>query len=242
MMGSSTRAVLTAVATAVLAVAAVSRLPYLIVAVLVVAILLFASGWPRLLELPRLSGPGLVITAAGLASLVIVVWWDIAGLVVVVGLSVLAAFLAEMLRGDPRPRVVQAVTGSVTGAVIVISATGWVDIGQDEPALAVVLIAAGALAVGAACTALPLPGQVVASLATLSGGALGGALGAVFDDVGVLVGILTGLTAGILTSAVHLLFGRFPTSTRRLPALAAAMLPLLLAGTPTYLLGALVIG
>lgn len=41
---------------------------------------------------------------------------------------------------------------------------------------------------------------------------------------------------------MHIVLGRFPTSTRPLPALAAAVLPVMLAGAPTFMLGTVLLG
>src|SRR5690606_41523973 len=94
-----------------------------------------------------------------------------------------------------------------------------------------------ALAAGAACTALPFRGRVTAPLATVVAGAAGLLAGSLVPDVGSVVGGATGLVAGVLTSTVHVVLGRLPASQRTLPALAAAALPPLLAGAPTFTLG-----
>lgn len=243
MIERTNRGVVTAVLTTGLALAAVARQAYLVPALLAVAIVVFATGWPRLVGLPVVRGPGIVIALAGLASLGLVTWRGELGIVApVVGLTVLAAFVAEMLRRDGRPRLVESVAGTVTGAVIVVAAVGWVAIGDSSSGLVLIVTTAATLAVASACTALPLRPQLVATLATLTAGAGGLAVGLLLTDVGTLAGLLIGLAAGILTSAVHLVFRQFPSSARWLPALAAAVLPLLLAGAPAYLVDTLLLG
>ncbi|MEE6273568.1 hypothetical protein [Georgenia wangjunii] len=238
-MGSSTRGVVTAALSAVLALAAAFSHPLLVV-VVALAVLGFAAGWPRLVGLPTYRGSSAVIAVSGLAACAVVeLTTSMRDVAVVLALSVIAAFVHQMLRRDGRPRLVESVAGVVTGAVIVASATGWMAIGESRLAVAVVVTAAAAVAVGAACTAIPLGPRTVAAAAIGLASIAGLATGYLLTDVGPLVGLLAGLVAGVLTWAVHTLFGRFPAAERVLPAVAAAMLPLLLAGAPVYILGRL---
>lgn len=239
-MGSSTRGVLTAALTAGLAVSALWHWP--LVGAVTVLVVIFAAGWPRLVDLPVEIGPGVVIALCGFGSLAVVeITGDIGGVAVVVGLAVAAAFVQEMLRRDGRPRLVESVAGTVTGSVVAASAAMWPALGDSRAAIAVVVTAATALAAGAACTAVPARAQVVAAMATVGAGGAGLLAGYLMSPVGMLVGGLTGLVAGVLTAAVHLLFGRFPASVRPVPALAAAALPPMLAGAPTFMLGSVLL-
>lgn len=239
-MGSSTRGVLTAALSAVLAVAAWWHWP--LVGLIALLIVLLATGWPRLVTLPVTVGPGIVIALCGLASLAVVeLTGSVNGVAAVVGLAVAAAFIQEMLRRDGRPRLVESVAGTVTGSVIAASAALWPALGDSRPALAVVVTAACALAAGAACTALPVRPQLVATAATVVAGGAGLVAGYLLAPVGIVVGGTMGLVAGVLTAAIHLLFGRFPAATRPLPALAAAALPPMLAGAPTFMLGSVLL-
>ncbi|PYF99495.1 hypothetical protein SAMN05216184_1067 [Georgenia satyanarayanai] len=239
-MGSSTRGVATAALAAVLALSGMWHWPLLVVVGLTT--LLVAAGWPRLAGLPVTTGPGIVIAATGVAALAVVAGTgSVDGVAVVLGLAVAGSFLQEMLRRDGRPRLVESVAATVTGCVVAGSAAMWPALGDARPAAAVVVTAAAALAAGAACTALPLGPRLVPGLATVVAGGAGLLAGALLPDVGPLVGGASGLVAGVLTSVVHLVLGRFPASTRPLPALAAAALPPMLAGAPTFMLGSLLL-
>src|SRR5690606_16214068 len=190
MMGRSTRGVVTAVLTAVLAVSAMWHWPMIVVVALAVGVL--AGGWPRLVGLPVIVGPGVVIALSGLASLAVVTLTGaVDGVTVVVGLAVAAAFVQEMLRRDGRPRLVESVAGTVTGAVVAASAGLWPALGDGRPATAAVVTAAAALAAGAACTALPMRGQLVAPIATLVAGGVGLLCGSLLPHVGPVVGAAT---------------------------------------------------
>ncbi|MFC4556247.1 hypothetical protein [Georgenia faecalis] len=238
-MGSSTRGVVTAVLSALLALAGAFAGEALLVLVTPLA-LVFAAGWPRLTGLPAPRGAGVVIAAIAVAAIATVELTGTMGdVAVVVALSVIAAFVHEMLRRDGRPRLVESISGVVAGGVVVASSTGWLALAGSPLAPALVVTAAAALAVAAACTALPVSDTLSATAATLLAGVTGLVTGYLIDDVGVVVGLAAGLAAGILTSATHVLFDRFPSSGRLLPALAAAVLPLLVAGTPVYILARL---
>ncbi|MFH5821826.1 hypothetical protein [Georgenia sp. AZ-5] len=238
MMGASTRAAVTALGAAAVAVAGYFSRDLLTALVLVLAVV-FAAGWPRLLDLPTFGGPRVVIGLAAVAALAAVRVLSVGTLAVVMGIAVVAAFVHQMLRRDGRPRLVESVSGVVAGAVVVVSAAGWV--AADTGPLAASLVVTGAAAIAAAASATAVPGrpELVASLSTVAGGAAGLVAGLLLGVVGVVPGVLVGLAAGILTAALHVLFGRFPASSRVRPALSAAVLPLLVAGVPVYLVSRL---
>lgn len=235
MMAGATRGVLTALLAAAVAVVGAFAVDALL-AVVGPAMLLFAAGWPRMTALPAPRGATLVLSLVAVAAAAVATLTrSMAGLGVVVALAVIAAFVHEMVRRDGRPRLVESVAGVVTGAVVVAAAAGWVAL-AGTGAGALVATTAAAVAVGSAGTALVTSPQGGATVATLLGGATGLLAGVVLEDVGPLVGTVAGLSAGILTSGVHVLFGQAPSSGRVRPALAAAALPVLLAGTPVYVL------
>lgn len=240
MTGSSTRGVATAGATALLALSSVWYEPMSVV--LGLASLGFAIGWPLLLGHPAVAVSRVVIGLTAAVSIAVVMLGRPGDLVVVLGLAVAASFVGEMLRRDGRPRLVESVSGTVTGVAIVASGATWLGLGDARPALAVVLTATAALAAGAACTAIPARPQVVATAATLGAAAAGLVAGLMLSSVGPLPGALAGLAAGILTSAVHLLFGTLPAIELRRAAAAAAMVPVLLAGAPTFIVGTVLLG
>jgi len=239
----SNRGVITAALTAGLALAAVSRQAYLVPALVAVAVVVFAAGWPRLLGLPSVRSATIVIAASGLTAVGLITWRDDFGLLApVVGLAVLGAFIAEMARRDGRPRLVESVAGTVMGAVVAIGATGWIALGESRPALALIVTAATTLATACATTAVPVRIRHTATIATVLATGVGLFLGHVLSDVGLVFGGVVGFAAGILTAAAYVLFIRFPAIGRWLPAVAAATVPLLMAGGPTYLVGTLVFG
>lgn len=86
----------------------------------------FAIGWPRLLGLPALLGSRVVLALIALGSFgVLALGGGPGDLVLVAALGVVASLVAEMLRRDGRPRLVESLSGTVAGSVALISAAGW---------------------------------------------------------------------------------------------------------------------
>ncbi|SED51158.1 hypothetical protein [Ruania alba] len=242
MISGAFRAVVTAVAAAGIGITAFGDRP-LLVGTIAGIVTVFAVGWPTLLGLPARRGAVAVLlltAAAGLTALL--VWEDLLYVAVALGLGVVGAFVHEMLRRDGRPRLVESVSGVVTGAVVVASAAGWLAVGSGPVAVALLLVGAVTLTAGSACTALPIPGWLGSATTIVIAAAAGLLVGSLIEAVGLLAGGLIGLSAGVLIAAVHALFGQFPASGRPTAALAAAMLPVAVSGVPVYVLGRVLLG
>lgn len=239
MMAASTRAVLTVVAAAALAVAAFAE-PWVAAVVVGILGLAFAYGWPVLTDSPAPRGSSVVIALAAVAAAAIATTLGTpARLAEVVALGVIAAFVREMLRTDGRERMVESVSSTVTGVVVVVSGAGWVLADTAFGGSETVVTASASLMVAAALTILPVPGPISASIAAVGGAGLGVSLGALVPMVGVMPGLLTGLVGGALVAFSHVLFNAFPAACRRGAATAAALLPLLALGVPVHLVAAL---
>lgn len=115
-----------------------------VVALLVVAGI--AWGWPTLLTLPSPRGSSGVIAATGLVAVVVVATTpggaSLERLPVVLGLAVLAACVQQLLRYDGRPRVVDALGGTLMGTGLATCAAAWTTLPSIEGGPAVALGAA----------------------------------------------------------------------------------------------------
>lgn len=236
-VSQSFRAVVTAIAAAGVGVTAFGERNVLIIMIAVVAVV-FSIGWSELLNLPARLGSTLVlliVTAMGLTLLLLT--GDLAYVAIGFGLSVGLAFAHQLLRRDGRPRLVESVGGTVSGAVVVLSGVGWLAVGTGPVSIGLLLVGAVTLTVAAVISAVPLPplwsGLITAVLTAFAG--LG--VGMLIDAVGPVTGFGVGLAAGLLSAGVHYLLGQFPASARALPALAAGVLPVLVFGVPVYVLG-----
>ncbi|UFU02596.1 hypothetical protein LQF12_14035 [Ruania suaedae] len=242
MISGTFRAVVTAAVAAGIGITAFGERG-LLIGTIAGLVALFSIGWPRLLGLPAPRGATVVLLLTAAASLsALLVWDDLLYVAVAAGLGVVAAFVHELVRRDGRPRLVESVSGVVTGAVVVSSAAGWLAVGTGEVATALLLVGAVTITAGSACTALPIPGWLGSGVTILISAAAGLLAGSAIADVGLVPGGLIGLSSGVLIASVHALFGQFPASGRPTAALAAAMLPVAVAGVPVYVLGRVMLG
>ena len=185
-MGAASRAAVTALGAAVVALAGyLSR--DLLTALILALCLVFAAGWPRLIGLPTTRGAGVVIAAVAVAATAVVRLGSVAGLAVVVGLAVIGAFVHQMLRRDGRPRLVESVSGVVTGCAVVVSAAGWSAPTGGLTLASLTVTGAASIAAAAVCTALPVRTELGAALATVVAGVAGLVTGWALDAVGGLL-------------------------------------------------------
>lgn len=121
-----------------------------VVALLVVAGI--AWGWPTLLVLPSPRGSSGMIGATGLVAVVVVATTpggaSLERLPVVLGLAVLAACVQQLLRKDGRPRVVDALGGTLMGSGLATCAAAWTTLPSIE--------GGPAIALGTAVVAVPV--------------------------------------------------------------------------------------
>ena len=248
-MEASTRAVLTAALAALMGVASfvvglealahLGELP-VVVASIVLA-LAIAAGWPLLLGLPNVLGSAVVIALGGAGAVVAVTATRgqpfLRELPIVVALAVLLAFVNELARQDGRTRLVDSVSGTVTGVLVAAASAGWVAAERSPSGTALVVSGAVALAVAAAVSAVPLHSWHAPAVTIGAAVLAGGAAGAVMADFGPLVGATLGLATGILVAALHAMFDRLPALRRRAAALTVVVLPVALSGLLVYVVG-----
>jgi hypothetical protein len=253
-MEASTRAVLTAVLAALVALVSFAReipafagggeLPVIVTAVLLA--LVIAAGWPVLLGLPNVLGSSVVIALGGAGAVLAVAATRgqpfLRELPIVVALAVLLAFVNELARQDGRRRLVDSVAGTVTGVLVATASAGWVAADRAVGGTSLVVSGAVALAVAAAVSAVPLGDWVGVAVTTGSAVLAGGAVGFVMSDIDILVGGLLGLATGILIAALHVLFDRMPALRHRLAALTVVVLPVAVSGIMVYVVGRVLVG
>ncbi|WP_225752861.1 hypothetical protein [Actinotalea sp. Marseille-Q4924] len=244
-MDVSTRAVLTAgLAAGVAAAAFAGQLP--LVAVAGVLTLFFAVGWPVLLDLPNPLGTGVVIALVGLGSVLAVTVSTGAPLLwlvpTVVALGVLLSFLAELLRQDGRLRLVESVTGTVTGLLVVSAASGWVAAVRAPGDTALVITGAAALAVSAAVSAVHLGVRTGVLVTTVAGVIAGAAVGSVMPGLSIVPGLALGFATGLLVAALHVLLDGVASLRRPAASVAAIVLPILVSGILVYVVGRILVG
>ncbi|MPV50430.1 MULTISPECIES: hypothetical protein [unclassified Pseudactinotalea] len=236
-MSGSFRAVVAATAATGVGVTTLTPRPLLTITVAAIAVIC-ALGWPALVGLPARAAATVVLLATAASSVLVVeLLQDLAWLAVVAAGAVLAAFLAQLFRRDGRPRLLEEVAGTITGAVIVASAAGWLAIGPSPRSEALVITAAVAIAVASVVALVRLPATWSTVASVVLACAAGSGIGFAATTLSTLVGALVGLAAGLLVATVHRLFAHYPVSGRLLPGLAAALSVVSVSGVPVYILG-----
>jgi hypothetical protein len=218
---------------------------WLVAAAAGLCVLGLAVGWGDLLRLPHKPGTAVLVGALGAAALVIGTLASttqdrlpqpLSVFAAVIAIAVLTAFAHELVRQDGRRNLVESLTGTVTGQVIAVLASGWVLLAYTRPGSSALVVTAAAVAGGRLASGLPLPlpfgamawvGVVVGVLA---------AFGASFFVSGVppLNAAVVGLTVSGVAVAIDQLFGPAPDQLQDLSMLARAAAPVAAAGTVAF--------
>lgn len=223
---------------ALVALTAAVGIPLLVAALLLTTVAL-ATGWPKLLGLPTQRGSTSIMALGGtVAVLAVALTPDeprMRLLPSVLALSVLAAFVHQLLRRDMRPRLVESVTGVLSGVVVVELSAGWVAVAAADGGLEIVLVATCALAAAALASAVPWPQRYTGPLAVVSG-AVFGALAAVFlTGPAPVPAAVLGLAAGSVVACLDRLFLNLPTITSRQAGVCVGAAVVAACGAVVYL-------
>lgn len=244
-MTVTTRAVTTALLAALVGAAAYLG-PLWTTAAAAGLVVLVAFGWAPLLRLPADGATSLVVLLAGLGG-VAVTWATqdepvLRSLPLVIALSLVLAFVAQMLRRGGRPRLVESVSGMTAGIVVAVCAAGWVATGRSDAGAALVVTTALALAVASAVSALRIAGGWAGSLIAVAlGGAAGAGVATAVPEVEPMAGLVAGVVAGLVAAALRFLFDRQPTLAGRRAGLSAAAVPVAVTGILVFVVGRILI-
>jgi hypothetical protein len=236
-------AVLAAVLAVVLAVAGQAG-DWVVVAAGALCVVSLGVGWGDLLRLPYRQGTAVLVSGLGVAGLAggtMALHSDsdpdrsLGVFVAILAAAVLTSFAHELARPDGRHELVESVTGTLSGQIVAVLASGWVLLEHLEAGPSALVIAAAAVATARIGGALPIPlPEPLAVWATL----VFGLVGAVVASM--LVSGVRPLTAGLVGLAVAgmgLALDRlFPLAGTRpeLAVLARAAAPVAAAGTVAY--------
>jgi hypothetical protein len=217
-----------------------------LVAALVLVVVAVATGWPGLLSLPTQRGSTTIIALCGSVAVVVVAYTEgeplLRWLPVVLALSVIVAFWHQLLRRDMRPRLVESVTGVISGVVAVELAAGWAGALKAPGDVPLVLVGAAAVAAAAAATGLPWPMRVTSPLALAAGTAFAALAGRLLSELHAVPAALVGAAAALLVVALDRLLSRLPTATGRQTGIAIGAAAVACTGTVVYLVSRVVIG
>jgi hypothetical protein len=214
--------------------------PVLLAVALGCATVVVAWGWAGTLGLPTPRGTVGVLLVGGAAVLLSVAlrqespWltWLPAALAV----SMIAAFLHQLLRRDGRPRVTESVSSVVLGLAVLTSAVFLVPLARTDAGSALIIAAVGAAAVSAVTDLLgrsPRLRPWTPPLALAAGGALGALVAALAGQPWVPL-LLVGVACGGVSHAVRAVFAVLPTLAHARPRLVAALSSVLVVGVVPY--------
>jgi hypothetical protein len=208
-------------------------------AAVALVVLATALGWAPLFELPGRVGSGVVVAVAGWAgvALALAVQYRVrplAAFAELLAVAVLIAFVHEILRRAPREALVESLTGTFAGEVVVVLAGAWVLVPRTGVGVAGVLV--GAVAVGGArlATALPWPGAVTGWIGLVAG-TVGAAIAAmIVSPVHVGPGAVIGVAVAAVVAGLDRLLA-LPAAARGTAALvASSAAPVAAAGVVAY--------
>ncbi|SDS13774.1 hypothetical protein SAMN04489860_0883 [Paraoerskovia marina] len=245
-MRTENRSVATACLAALVAVAAYFG-PTVLAGAATLLVLLVVIGWPALLDLPAAGGTRFVIALAGFGAVATVYLTEgeqaLRNLPLVLAMALLLAFVNEFLRRDGRERLVDSVTGTVSGVVVAVAAAGWLASARGDSGVPLVVACAVGLAIAAAFAALPLRGwwSEVATVGVAVAAA--GLVGWLTPDLGLARGLWAGVVAGVVVASNHLLFDRVPVvRDSRAAGVAAICVPVAVTGAIVYVVGRVLAG
>ena len=226
-----------------------------LVAVLVPAA---AQGWPALVRARHDLGGTIVMTISGLSAAASVYLLDdmgVAGLVM--AFSILVAFVGQMLRHDGRHNLVEDLSSTVAGCLVVVSGSAWcaLEPGLADPA--VVVPTCLALFVGAILTVLNVRARMLEALTATVPALLAGGAGYVLAAAGffglshisttaalqsAVACVVVGFVAGVLMAAGNRVLWTHRWVPGGRAAVASALVPILSVGVPVYAIARLMGG
>lgn len=211
-----------------------------LVAAVLLAVVVLAWGWAELLDLPSPRGTtalvalggALAAVAVGLTTSEPLLQW----LALALAASVIGEFVHQLARRDSRPRMVESVSGSVAGVVVLASLAAIVALPQSPVGAGGVLVWAMPVGVALCLQVLSLPARITLPLgvlvAVLSGALLGGLLG----GPTLVSGAVAAGVATVVSLMLHRLLAVLPPAGSAPGWLALATAPLAASGMVAYVI------
>ena len=202
-------------------------------------VLVTALGWSALFDLPSPLGSGILVGAAGWAGVALALAVQhkarpLAWFAALVAACVLAAFVREILRRPPREALIESLTGTLAGEVVVIFAASWLLVPRTGVGGVGVLLGAVAVAVAQLTMALPLSPAISGWMALGAGTAAAMAVAAVVSPVHLGPGALIGVAVAAVVAGLDRLLAH-PQAMRGGAALvASSAAPVAAAGVVAY--------
>ncbi|WGW12506.1 ammonia permease [Saxibacter everestensis] len=187
--------------------------PWFFVGAVIVLVLCFAYGWPRLVDSPQPMATTVLLSITGVAGVLTVGlspdspyldWLPLVG-----GLGILASFIQHLSRGVGASDAVLHVASQVAGVAIVLTSAAWLAVLRVPGHGEALIVGLTALVLALATTVIPWPARYTSPLAIVLAAAGAAAAAGVIADTEVAIVLAAGLGAalGVLVAAVHRLLG-----------------------------------
>lgn len=228
---------------ALIALTAVAGTP-LLLAALLLGVVAVASGWATLLALPTPRGSTTVVALGGAVALCVAALTAepprLRWLPGVLALTLLAEFGHQLFRRDMRPRLIESVTGVVSGVVVVAFGAGWLGAARSVDGTSLVVCGAAGVAAACAATGLPWPQRTTAPVALVAGAGAAALAAGFAEGVEALPAAVLGLGLATVVATTDRLLAHLPTAGRLTAAVARGAAPVTGSGLVVYTLGRLV--
>ena len=222
--------------------------PLLVALAIVLAGLVLAWGWPVLLGLPSRFGTTVVLVIGTVACTAASAFatdepflrWVPAALAV----SLIAAFLHQLLRRDGRPRLTESVAASGAGLAVIASGVAYIPLPHTRGGSQTLAVAMAALAF-AALADLAVPTARLRAwalpLAMVAGGVAGLAVGLQAGRPSPATGALIGVLVAGTSHAVRRILAVLPSMVSSRSQLVSGATSVLLCGVVVYTLGRILV-
>lgn len=197
---------------------------------------LLAFGWPYLIELPNPGTARRAMLAVALVTALVGYYRPPNDLVFVAGAVVIAGFIAEMARRDGRPRLIEQLSGTVSGGMFIVMTGLWIPFGLPYPTTVayVSLVSIGAGLIAEMLSPRPRLTPVFGGVGTI----LGSLISLTFTQ-SVWSVLILGLALSVVVFVSGFALYRLPPASRRRPAIALASFPLCVGGAIAFVAVAL---
>ena len=216
---------------------------------------LTAQGWPALVRSQHDQGATSIVALTGLtAAVAVALRGDYGAAGVVMALSVLAAFLVQMARQDGRRDLVEDLSATVAGNLVMVSGAAWCALTPGLADPAVIVPCALALFAGALLTVLEVRATILEALTLTVPALVAGVAGGVLAAVGFFgpghtglqqelqsaaACVIVGFVAGVLMASANRVLWTHRWVPGGRAAVASAIVPILALGAPVYVIARL---
>lgn len=232
-------AVMACCAAAVAGLAALAG-PFALALALWVAGGVLAWGWAGMLALPAPRGTSVVLYAGSLALVFSALLADrtesLRWVPGALALSLVAAFVHQLLRVDGRPRIVESISAIALGLALITGGVLLIPLTGTQPGAALVVASLAAAAASSLTDVLgrwPAVRPWLVPLSLVAGGVTAAAVALALSQEWTVF-VLAGVVAGAVSHALRSVHAPLPTMAHPRPRLVVAVCSLLVSGPVAY--------